>query len=120
MQIGLQDDFGVAVSMKDRAFALEFLPQFDEVEDFAVVNNYRIAVGAENGLVPAGDIKNGEPRSAQRNFFALKSGLLVGPAMGNRVHCVGENAGWQRFAKVCKSGYAAHSEDSVAHRRAVL
>ena len=74
--------------MKDRAFALQFLSQFDEVEDLAVVHNHGIAIGAEDRLVTSGDVEDGEPRCAQRNLFALKPCFLIGPTMGNRIHCV--------------------------------
>src|ERR1035441_5905661 len=108
MQIGLQDDFRVAVSMKSRAFLFELLAQFDEVEDLAVVHDHGIAIGAEDGLVATCDIKDGEARRPKRYFFALETCLLIGTAMGDRVHGFGENAGRQSFAKVRKTGYATH------------
>ena len=109
MQIGLQNHFRVAVCAKGRAFAFQLLTQFDEVEDLAVVHNHGVAIGAEDGLVAAGNIKNGKPCGAQGDLFALEPCLLIGTSMGNRVHGVGENAGWQGFAKVGETGYATHS-----------
>ena len=45
----------------------------------------------------------------ERDLFALEPCLLIRTSMGNRVHGVGENAGWQWFAKVGETGYATHS-----------
>ena len=64
MQKGLQDDFRIAMSMEDGAFALQLLPQLHEVEDLAVVNDDGVAVFTEDRLVAAGNIKNRQARRA--------------------------------------------------------
>jgi hypothetical protein len=94
--------------MESNSVALEFLAQLDEIEYLAVVNDHGIAVGAEDRLIAAGNIQDGQPRRTQRNLVALEPRLLIRSSMGNRVHCVSQNAGRQSFTKVRKSRYATH------------
>ncbi len=86
--------------IKDCAFALQLVAQLHEVEDFAVINNDGIAVFAENRLIAAGDVQDCQAGSAQRDLFALEFRLLIGAAMGDGIHRIGENTAWQRFTKV--------------------
>src|ERR1700757_3343540 len=100
MQIGLQDHFGVAVSVEDGAFAFQFLSQFHKVEDLAVVHDDSITVFAEDGLIATGNVEDRQTRSAQRDFFALESCLLVRSAMGDGIYRMSENTTRQGFMKV--------------------
>ena len=100
VQKGLQDHFRIAMRVEDGAFAFQLLPQFDEVEDLAVVHDDGVAIFAEDGLVAASDIKNGQASSAQRDLFTFELRLLIGASMGDGVHRMSENAGWQGFTKV--------------------
>ena len=78
---GVEDDLGVAVGAELVAQAPQLLHQFAEIVDLAVVADAKIAVGAEHGLLAAGQVDDGQAPVGQAQPRLRVQAALVGTAV---------------------------------------
>ena len=85
--VRMHDHFGVAIGPEAMASPQQFLPQFREVIDFAVIGYPHRAVFVAQRLLALGHIDNGEPAMSEADEMVDVGPAVVGSAMRNpRAH----------------------------------
>jgi len=77
----VENGFGVGVRNETMAERFQFGAQFQVVVDFAVEDDYGVAIRREDGLVAAFEVDNFQARGAEGADFGAEDALLVRAAM---------------------------------------
>ena len=113
LEVGVEDDLGVARGVERVAERLELRPQLAEVVDLAVVGElYRAVVGAD-GLVPTRGVDDGEPAVAEAGDRVLEEALTVGSPVRDPPGHGGEEGG---VGRAPEPGNATHGRRSLQGR----
>src|SRR5579863_2425714 len=77
----MENGFGVRVRLETMAERFQFGAQFQMIVDFAVEDDYSVAIRGEDGLVAAFEVNNFQAGGAERAHFRAEDALLVRSAM---------------------------------------
>ena len=108
---GIKNDLGVAVGAEVVAQGRQLAGQLAEVVDLAVVDHAQIAVGAEHGLLAAGQVDDRQAPVGQAHPGGEVQATLVGAAVELRlVHGLEQGAiGLALLCQVEDAGDTAHA-----------
>ncbi len=105
-----QQYLGVARRAEVLALRFELLPQLVVVEDLAVVDHHRVAVGALHGLPAGRDVEDGQARRHESDAAACRDAVAVGTAVPDGARHATQRAFVDRARRV-----GVHDARDAAH-----
>ena len=83
--VAVNNHFGIAISPKTVAAALQFNSQFLVIIDLAVENDANASFGIEHRLMTSGQIDNGKPPKSQSDWPGDKVTLIVRSSVSDSI-----------------------------------